>query len=413
MELTDDDSASPLVVRLHGRRIGAVRSKAGGRSVFAFEQAYIEDDARPTLSLSVKRRSGRLVQSRMHKALLPPFFANLLPEGRMRDYLAWKAGLRPRDHFQLLAALGGNLYGAVQVHAQEEEDENARKGGPGDREQAGAMRFALSGMQPKFVAAMESGGGMRVSADGDWIVKLPERQYPFVPENEFAMLALARSVGIEAPRAELVPVGAIAGLPDDFGAPDEFGAAGGNALAVQRFDRLPGGGRVHAEEFAQLFGVPPSGKYDARDNDDIAAVLAAEIGPAAVGEFVRRLAFSIATGNADMHLKNWSLLYPDGCRPVLAPAYDYPSTAPYPLDRSLALGFGGESRIDDVSPEQVRRLAQKAGLDAAPLWREVQRITGQAADAWRGLAERNALPIDILEPISSHIEMVAANVARR
>ena len=73
---------------------------------------------------------------------------------------------------------------------------------------------------------------------------------------------------------------------------------------VERFDRTPEGGRIHMEDFAQVFGVFPNGKYDKHSYANIAAVLAAEIGEGAVIDCTRRLAFSVLIGNADMHLKN-------------------------------------------------------------------------------------------------------------
>jgi hypothetical protein len=87
-------------------------------------------------------------------------------------------------------------------------------------------------------------------------------------------------------------------------------------LAVERFDRGAHGERIHMEDFAQVFGLFPESKYDKRSYANIAAVLWAESGDAAAYEFVRRLVFSIMIGNADMHLKNWSILYPDKRTPV-------------------------------------------------------------------------------------------------
>jgi len=37
----------------------------------------------------------------------------------------------------------------------------------------------------------------------------------------------------------------------------------------------------------------------------------------------------VLIGNADMHLKNWSLLYPNRRTPVLSPGYDFVATLPY------------------------------------------------------------------------------------
>ena len=70
-------------------------------------------------------------------------------------------------------------------------------------------------------------------------------------------------------------------------------------------------------------------RYRHRSYANIAAVLWAETGEGGTYEFVRRLVFSVLIGNGDTHLKNWSLLYPDGRTPVLSPAYDFVATLPY------------------------------------------------------------------------------------
>ena len=56
-------------------------------------------------------------------------------------------------------------------------------------------------------------------------------------------------------------------------------------------------------------------------------------------EFLRRFVFNALIGNADMHLKNWSLIYPDRRAAMLAPAYDFVSTIAYLPDDRLALTF--------------------------------------------------------------------------
>lgn len=53
---------STLAVCLHGRRIGVITRLAGDRHLFAFEESYADDPARPTLSLGFKSESGGLVQ---------------------------------------------------------------------------------------------------------------------------------------------------------------------------------------------------------------------------------------------------------------------------------------------------------------------------------------------------------------
>ena len=337
----DPKKLNALAVRLHGRQIGVI-NRCGDRQIFAFEQDYIDDPQRPTLSLSFKGSTGGLVTAvRPVARRVPPFFSNLLPEGHLRTYLAKLAGVNPDREFFLLAVLGADLPGALVVSPLEGD---AREGhvehdhDDGDRTPETALRFSLAGVQLKFSAVMEASGGLTVPAGGmggSWIVKLPSARFAAVPENEFVMLELARRVGIAVPENRLVDVAEIKGLPEEARAP------GGNALAVQRFDRVPGGGSVHMEDFAQVFGLFPDDKYRHRSYANIASVLWAESGEEAVYEFVRRLVFSVLIGNADMHLKNWSLLYPDTRTPVLSPAYDFVATLPYIPGDELALSFGG------------------------------------------------------------------------
>ena len=99
------NQSGALAVRLHGKRIGVITRFAGDRHLFAFDEAYVNDNNRPTLSLSFKSSSGGLVTSvRPYNVRLPPFFSNLLPEGHLREYLAARAGVKPGREFFLLAA---------------------------------------------------------------------------------------------------------------------------------------------------------------------------------------------------------------------------------------------------------------------------------------------------------------------
>ena len=96
-----------LAVNLGERRIGIIHRLAGDRHLFAFEQDYVDDANRPTLSLTYRGQTGGLVTAvRAVSRRLPPFFSNLLPEGHLREYLANKAGVKPEREFFLLAALG-------------------------------------------------------------------------------------------------------------------------------------------------------------------------------------------------------------------------------------------------------------------------------------------------------------------
>lgn len=110
--------------------------------------------------------------------------------------------------------------------------------------------------------------------------------------------------------------------------PEGIGELKGQALAVSRFDRTADG-PVHTEDFAQVFGVFPDDKYKRASYANIGRVIGTETGDAGTAEYIRRLVFSALIGNGDMHLKNWSLIYPDGRTAALSPAYDLVSTIPY------------------------------------------------------------------------------------
>jgi len=384
---------SMLAVYLHGRRIGVINRIGGDRYLFSFEQDYLDDSSRATLSLSFKGQSGGVVvPTHAVAARLPVFFSNLLPEGHLREYLAARAEVNPQREFFLLAVLGADLPGAVTVapfnlpeatiHSHEGElDQDA--GVP-----ESALRFSLAGVQLKFSAIMEASGGLTIPASGmggSWIVKLPSGRFAAVPENEYVMMALARDIGIKVPRTELIDIRQIHGLPSDAGMME------GKALAVQRFDRGPEGETIHMEDFAQVFGLYPDDKYRKRSYANIAAVLWAETGESGTFEFLRRLVFSILIGNADMHLKNWSLLYPDRHTPMLSPAYDLVSTLPYIQGDKLALTFGGSRSMNEITSDQVRRFSDAARLPASPLWKIVAETTDRTVEAWEKLSEKDLL----------------------
>jgi serine/threonine-protein kinase HipA len=228
-------------------------------------------------------------------------------------------------------------------------------------------------------------------------------QFPSVPENEFAMLELARAAGIAVPAAKLIAIDEIHGLPKDTA------RLQGNALAVERFDRGPGGSRIHTEDFAQVFGVFPDRKYEGHSYANLASVLWAEAGEESTWEFVRRLVFSVLIGNGDMHLKNWSLLYPDERAPVLSPAYDLVATLPYIPADQLALNFGGSRSLKEIAPDQVRRFADTAGLPAKSARGIVRDTVERTVAAWKNLAPKELLPAELRTVIDRQIHSVAAH----
>jgi serine/threonine-protein kinase HipA len=401
---------SVLDVLLYGEPIGTITLVPPERSLFAFNQSYIDNPARPTLSLSFKDSLGELITDlRPTRVRVPPFFANVLPEGAMRDYLAKRAGVKPQREFFLLWVLGRDLPGAITVRPADgeawppggEDDGKDADENVADRRR-NALRFSLAGVQLKFSAVKEAAGGLTIPAQGvggSWIVKLPSTRHGGIPENEFAMMTLAGMVGIDVPELQLVALEAIGGLPDGIG------NLKGAALAVKRFDRTPQG-PVHMEDFAQVFGVYPDDKYEKASYRNIAEVIAAEAGNEAIAELIRRLVFNTLIGNADMHLKNWSLIYPDRRNASLSPGYDFVSTIHYINDDKAALSYGRTKRMDKFSRDELRYMAGKARLPEKLVLDAAGETIARFHASWQ--AEKKNLPLSkgLIETIERHVRTV-------
>lgn len=396
-------NAAALDVFLHDIRIGSLVPLDGDGSIFSFDRDYVADTERPTLSLSYKDALGGLIDTpRAYRTQIEPFFSNLLPEGTLRDFLARRAGVKAIREFPLLTQLGEDLPGAVKVlpvdnvvaefHPVSDEriaEQNDRK-----------MRFSLAGIQLKFsgIRARNKNGGLAIPAGGtggDWIVKLPSARHPDVPEAEFAAMSLAKQLGIDVPEIDLMPIEAIEGLPEGIQ------RHGQSAYAIRRFDR-DSEGPVHIEDFAQVFGVYPDEKYENASYRQLLAVLAIETDETSVVEFIRRLTYCVLIGNGDMHLKNWSLAYPDRRRPILAPAYDLLSTVAYLLEDNSALKFHQSRRWDSFTYTELAAIADKARLPAHLVVSTARETVAHFDQLWDQESRHLSFPGEVVSAIERH-----------
>ena len=384
-------------IYLYDKCIGTITQLPGDRNFFAFDQDYIDDPDRPMLSLSFREALGGLVtEIKTTRTRLPPFFSNLLPEGLMRELLAERLGLNPEREFLLLSALGEDLPGAVRVRGSVLSDRIEHKVNRHEEERP--LRFSLAGVQLKF-SAMREGDRLTIPAKGmggEWIIKLPSRDYVGVPENEFVMMELARRMGMEVPETALFPIEKVSGLPKGME------RLGPHAFVIKRFDRK-GKERVHTEDFAQVFNLYPEKKYRQASYRNIVEVILAEMGEEGVKEFMRRFVFSALIGNGDMHLKNWSLIYRDRRRAELAPVYDFVSTVRYIPEEGLALNFVGSKAFSDLSLQQFERFSEKGGLSWQHVKPVVEECIEQFVEVWKTVED---LPIDpeLKQSIDAHLE---------
>lgn len=402
---TQMSNISTLNILLYGEPIATITHVGNDRTLFAFTDAYANDESRPVLGLGFKDALGNLITHfKVTQTKLTPFFSNLLPEETMRNYLAERAGVNPVREFFLLWVLGQDLAGAITVVPADGETlpPNVHQEIEGETKYEAPMRFSLAGVQLKFSAVQHANGGLTIPATGkggSWIVKLPSSRFEAVPENEYSMMQLARKLGMDVPEIQLLPIDQIANIPDGIG---KFGDS---AFAIKRFDRADGQ-TVHIEDFAQVFGVYPQDKYKKASMRNIAQVIGIEGQEEDIAEFTRRLVFNTLIGNADMHLKNWSIIYKDKRTASIAPAYDFVSTIPYIPDDSAALKVSRSKKFSELTLDELSHLAAKAMLPEKLVLDTAKQTVAAFYEVWA--KEKAHLPLtkSMIEAIEKHLRDV-------
>lgn len=359
-------------VLLHGEQIGSLHHH-DDEVAFRFTDQYWQDGDRNVLGLWFEDK--RLSVSRSN-SVLPVWFSNLLPEGILRTWIAQDRGVSVAREMELLLEVGHDLPGAVQVVQDEGNpyslDANSAISPRRNSDSpASRWKFSLAGVGLKF-SMLKVGERLTIPSGGelgDWIIKLPDANHPRVPGNEFFCMSLAKKVGISVPEFMLVMRDELPHLPDNAWPSGET-----EAFAIQRFDRTVDRKSIHIEDFAQVRGFYPSDKY-LGSFETVAALSYRGSDLSSLLQFVRRLVFNVLIGNGDAHLKNWSLIYRDGRRPALSPAYDLVSTAGYrdagDLE-DLGLKFAGSRRFEALTRQGLERLERLLEVDKGLLVNEAR-----------------------------------------
>ncbi|MFD0685693.1 type II toxin-antitoxin system HipA family toxin [Actinomadura fibrosa] len=373
-------------VWLNEARVGTLYQKVD-RTRFVLDPAYIEDPSRPVLGLTFEQNLHRAHSSQLK---LPEWFSNLLPEGRLRQWIAEDRGVSAQREMELLAQVGHDLPGAVRVLPDDESPEEIAwedyPGSQGTEMPEQGIRFSLAGVAMKF-SMLRRGDRLTMPAfgeGGDWIVKLPDAVYADVPRNEFTVMSLAAAIGIEIPEIQLMPREKFDGIPDHAWPGEEA-----YAFAIRRFDRDGGRNRIHIEDLAQVRNFYPYRKYEG-NFETIASLIYRGHDETALQEFVRRLAFSVMISNGDAHLKNWSLIYHDKKVPTLSPAYDLLCTSAYRFKETpedLGLRFGGSKAFHRVSLGTFRRLQVRLGIRNIDLPEIAAHVAKEVVDRWPDFAD--------------------------
>ena len=440
-----------LGVWLADTLVGYLTHYPDERTVFSVSEEYLDaGPARPILSLAWthpddEAQTRRLLLDPRHKSAsikAPPFFSNLLPEGGMRARIAQQLKVHEDREFLLLEALGHDLPGAVilrpvdapppgqqnhatQVGAPPITADTADDGAPQTAEPA-HLKFSLGGMQLKFSMlrqgeryTLNTGGRL-----GNYIIKPPSHDFPGLPQVEAAAMATARAVGIDVPETLLLHPDQLEGLSNILGhLPEE------PFYAIRRFDRndttrpsndstepLTPKERIHVEDFAQVFSLRTSQKYNRVNYDMMAMTLLQYAGGVDdLKEMTRRLTLNVLLGNGDAHTKNWSLIYRTPNKPRLAPAYDLVSTVAWTQhDQTIALNMAGTKRFDAIGLDTFNTFFQRLGPPEQvreELLAEVRDTARRVLDVWGGLYEDHGVPTGLMRRVEAHMQSSPLRVA--
>jgi serine/threonine-protein kinase HipA len=167
-----------------------------------------------------------------------------------------------------------------------------------------------------------------------------------------------------------------------------------------------GGKRIHMEDFAQVFGRYAHEKYKGVSCESVGRLLYDLGGSETLHDYVRRLVFMVLVGNADAHLKNWSLLYPDGQRAVLSPAYDLVAVVAFLPNQKLGLSLAGSKSFSDVSMESFRRFARKLRVNEQGLLDVVREARDRTLDVLHGAQESEGAETLARRLLTEHLSQV-------
>lgn len=197
-------------------------------------------------------------------------------------------------------------------------------------------QVSVTGVQPKISLDISSGKNKNepkrftiVGLWGGYILKPPTHNYPQLPEVEDLTLHLASISKIEVVPHSLIRL-----------------KSGRLAYITKRIDRQKNG-KLHMEDMCQLTEKLTEDKYHGSYEQIAKTILKYSANPGLdVVNFFEQVLFSFLTGNADMHLKNFSLIRKPNLGPILSPAYDMVSTTLVnPADdEDLALTINGKKK---------------------------------------------------------------------
>jgi len=381
-------SGTRLVVVLYGRVAGVIE-RVGGALSFTYDDDYRDQSLATPLSLSMP-----LTGSRYTKRAVEAHLRGLLPDNDdVRRRWAAQFGLRDRDTFGLIAAIGADAAGGAQFIPDEDFPAALGEGSVEpvtDAHIADRLRrlrddasdwlgegehWSLAGAQSKFtLRALDEGWGIaHGSQPSTHIVKPGIATIDGQALIEHVCMVAAGLLGLRVAATQYV----------DF--EDQ------PAIVVTRFDRRERDGvweRIHQEDLCQALALDPSRKYESDGGPGvarIASLLRDSAGPSAVEAFGRAVITNYLLGAPDAHAKNYSVLLASSAV-QFADLYDVASGLTATRNGQLrfpkaAMSIGGGRAFGDVRGRDWSRFATALGMPADTVRNWVLTLTANAPQA--------------------------------
>lgn len=257
----------------------------------------------------------------------------------------------------------------------------------------------VTGVQAKLsldISRSNAGEPQRFTIVGLWgryILKPQTDRFANLPENEDLTMHMAEAAGIKTVPHSLIRF-----------------ANGELCYITRRVDRTKEGEKIAMEDMCQLSERLTEDKY--KGSYERIAKLIHRFSSAPlldVVNFWEVVLFSWLTGNADMHLKNFSLFRPTD-NYVLTPAYDLLSTAlAMPEDEEeLALTLNGKKKR--IKREDFEKAMCDSGMDEKAVAKLFNRFV-KAVPKWHELINESFLPKDLQEAYHDKIDTMARRIS--
>ncbi len=256
---------------------------------------------------------------------------------------------------------------------------------------------ALTGVQPKLsldIAKKSDGQPQRFTIVGLWgryILKPQTEQFARLPELEDATMHMASLSKIQVVPHSLIRF-----------------TDGSLCYITRRIDRNADGSKLHMEDMCQLTERLTEYKYKGSYEQIGKIILQHSSTPVLdVVNFCEQVLFCYLTGNADMHLKNFSLLKNTGGY-ALSPAYDMLSTAVVMPedDEDLALTLNAKKK--KLKRKDFEAAFATLRLDAKTAQNIFEKFA-KTIPLWFDCIEQSFLPEDMQK---KYVEVIRERVTR-